>query len=122
VSSNTASGILLASSGGSITGNTINANTGYGIDSSGGAPSITNNAISSSGNYGIRYLIGNAPTITNNTLTSNTNPGIECVGGGLSTNHTWSKQNGETFFTVTGSEIVIYNSARLTVGGGSTVR
>ena len=117
-----AAGVYLSGTSGTLTASTIASNSGYGVDTTGGSPTISNNTISGNGNYGIRYVIGNAPVITGNTLSSNTNPGIQVVGGALTTNHTWALQNGETSFTVTGAEIVVYNVATLTVAAGVTVK
>jgi parallel beta-helix repeat protein len=44
------------------------------------------------------------------------------IGGPLTANRTLSLQSGETFYTVTGAELVVYNLARLTIGAGITVR
>ncbi len=122
VSDNGGTGIYLSNTDGLVTTSTINNNGGYGIDTITGSPTISSNTISSSGNYAIRYLIGNAPIITGNTLLDNFNAGVEVTGGGLTTNHTWSYQTGEPYFSVTGTEIVVHSLATLTVGAGVTTR
>ncbi|MFT3772446.1 MAG: MopE-related protein [Minicystis sp.] len=122
VSGSTAVGVYLQSTGGTITGNTITGNTSYGLDSTGGAPSFSGNTFSNNGSYGLRYRLTDAPSFGVNTFTGNASPGIECIGGALTTNHTWTTQTGETYYTVTGGDSVVWNSARLTVGGGQTAR
>jgi hypothetical protein len=122
IASNGANGLLLTSTAGTISGGTFNANTAYAIDTTGGSPTISGNTISNSGQYAIRYPIGTAPTITGNTLTGDAKPGIEVVGGALTTSHTWATQIGEPFFTVTGSDVVVYNLAKLTIAAGNTIK
>ncbi|MEZ4307716.1 MAG: right-handed parallel beta-helix repeat-containing protein [Polyangiaceae bacterium] len=122
VSGNGGTGVYLSSTGGLVTSSTITDNGSYGVDTIGGSPTISNNAISLNDKYGIRYFIGNAPVISGNTLTDNFNPGVEVTGGSLTTNHTWSYQNGEPYFSVTGPEIVVYNLAALTVAAGVTTQ
>jgi hypothetical protein len=122
VSNNTSVGMYLSGTGGTISGNTISGNTSYGIDSTGGAPSFSGNTIANNGNYAMRYRLGDAPTLGVNTLSGNVNPGFECVGTNLTTNHTWTTQTGETYYTLTSGDAVVWNGARLSVGGGQTVR
>ncbi|MFO0593156.1 MAG: right-handed parallel beta-helix repeat-containing protein [Polyangiaceae bacterium] len=120
VSNNGATGVYLNNTNGLVTTSTITGNKNYGLDTTGGSPTISSNTITNSDNYAIRYIIGNAPTITGNTLNNNFNAGIECVGGGLTQNHTWNYQTGEPYFSITGSEVVVYNLATLTVAAGVT--
>ncbi|MBK8258962.1 MAG: right-handed parallel beta-helix repeat-containing protein [Polyangiaceae bacterium] len=120
VSGNGGNGIQLTNTNGIVTTSAISDNANYGIDTTGGSPTLSSNTISNNDNYAIRYIIGNAPVISGNTLSGNFNPGVEVVGGALTTNHTWSYQNGEPYFSITGAEILVYNLAVLTVGAGVT--
>ncbi len=122
VAHNNATGIYLNGTNGLVTGSLITDNANYGIDTTGGSPTLSSNTISDSDNYAIRYIIGNAPVITGNSFSGNFNQGVEVVGGGLASNHTWSYQTGEPFFSVTGAEIVVYNLATLTVAAGVTTK
>ncbi len=122
VSQNGGTGVHLTSTNGLVTTSTISDNGSYGLDTTGGSPTLSNNTLSLNDSYAIRYIIGNAPVITGNTLADNFNPGIEVVGGALTSNHTWSYQSGEPYFSVTGAEVVVYNLATLTVAAGVTTR
>jgi hypothetical protein len=122
VLSNGGVGLKLTSTGGTIQGSSIRGSGSYGIDLVSGTPTFTLNGIKNNGNYAIRYPIAQRPTITFNTLTGNTQSGIEVTGGALTGDHTWYRQTGEAFYTLTGSEAVVYNSATLTVEGGVTAR
>jgi len=122
VQGNGGTGVYLTGTNGLFTSSTINDNAGYGLDTIGGSPTISSNTITNNDSYAIRYFIGNAPVITGNTLGNNFNPGVEVTGGALTSNHTWSYQTGEPYFSVTGAEIVVYNLATLTVSAGVTTK